>query len=327
MHHLLKQFILLICMVALSSCAQDNAPQSPRIRIYTPRYIDFTYKIDGKVQIRHSYLFGAGVEKCYYVGRLAKPYMEDYQLLYPYKSDVIDDFFYQNGHMYQGGANSDRNVLGYPKISRIGSHTDQTTGEQINVIHNLWLFESICGGFVGPFSFSISLQKSSYQSIEEAIAQTKELIENGWKELAHWEPESVVQRGSNTWTVFKTFKQYYLGDATEEWYLPVADGDYYYNVSFSYKTSMMAHDPDQYARGRDMFNHILDSFVVRDLTAEEKAAIVNPEPVEIKPSQMTAASRENREIYRKALIDRLHRHDSANNKTTDRQVIQQKSTP
>lgn len=323
MHKIVTRFLFLMGMMLVSSCAQTYTPENPQAQIYTPRYIDFTYKIDDKVQIRHSYLFGVGVKKCYYAGELATPYMEDYQLLYPYKSDVMRDFFEKNGHIYQGRANRDKNILGYPHTSQIGTRTDPGTGEKITMIHKLWLFDSLCGGYVGPFSFSIKLQKSSYLSIAEEIAQTKELLGSAWKEFARWEPESTVQRGNNTWTVLKTWNRaFYLADATEEWYLPVADGAYYYSVSFSYKTPMLERDPDQYAKGRAMFDHILDSFVVRQLSPEESAAIVNPEPIEIQPSQMGKRDREDHERYRQELIDRLHRHDSANNKTMRREVME-----
>jgi len=74
---------------------------------------------------------------------------------------------------------------------------------------------------------------------------------------------------------------------------------------------MIEHDPDQYAKGRAMFDHILDSFNVRELTPEESAAIVNPEPIEIKPEHMTEVDKKGWVRYNQALIDRLNRDKSA----------------
>jgi hypothetical protein len=312
MHSIIKQLLLLISLVVIGSCAQIDTATTPQIREYSPRYIDFTYKIDGKVQIRHSYLFGAGVQKCYYAGELAKPYMDDYQLVYPYQSDEIYDFFEKDGHIYQGDANSDKNVLGSPFTSRLGGDIDPVTGKQKIIVTKLWTFDSFCSGWVAGFGFSLGLQKTSYLSIAEEIAQTKELLGGAWKEFVRWEPETTIQRDNNTWVVFKTWNRaIYLADATEDWYLPVADGAYYYHLAFDYKSSMLKRDPDQYAKGRAMFDHILDSFVVRQLTAEESAATVNPEPIKTDISKLVPIDQEYYKKYQQDLIDRLNRNKNS----------------
>lgn len=313
MQKILHFFALSAFAIMVSSCAKNDTTGKPLVREYVPRYINFTYKLDGRVQVRHSYLFGAGVQKCFYVGELAKPYMDDYQLVYPFKSEVIDDFFEQNGHIYQGGANGDKNVFGYPYTSKLGGDINPETGEQETIINKNWLFRPFCSDYVGPASYSIDLRKSSYLSVEEDIAQTKRIIGSAWKHVARWEPESLVQRGNNTWAVLKIWNRaFYLADASEYWYLPVADNTFYYAVIFSYKTSTLEHAPEQYAKAREMFNHILDSFVIRDLSPEEIATIVNPEPIEPQQSRMAKRDWLDRELYNQQLIDRLKRNTDSN---------------
>jgi predicted translin family RNA/ssDNA-binding protein len=74
---------------------------------------------------------------------------------------------------------------------------------------------------------------------------------------------------------------------------------------------MLKRDPDQYAKGRAMFDHILDSFVVRQLTHDESVAIVNPDPIKPNLSQKTKISREIWEKYQQDLIERLNRKKNA----------------
>jgi hypothetical protein len=282
----IKKFSLFIGVFALSGCAQNYAIEKPRTRTYVPKYIDFMYKIDGKVQVKHSYLFGSGVKKCAYAGELAEPYMEDGQLLYPYKSAEMKNFFEKNGHIYQGRANRDNVVLGYPNVSRLGGDIDPKTGEQETIVTELWSFNSLCHSRIGSSEYTVYLQKTSSLSIAQEIAQTKKLLGGAWKKSVRLEPESIVQRGNNKWTVFKTWNRaMYLGDAAERWYLPLGDGSYYYKLIFTYKSAMKEHNDPEYLNARAAFDHILDSFEVRTLAPEESAAIVNPEPIEPSPSK------------------------------------------
>lgn len=276
-----NQCSLFIGVLVLSACAQNGAIEKPRIRMYVPQYIDFMYKIDGKVQVKHSYLFGAGVKKCRYAGELAEPYMEDGQLLYPYKNIEIKNFFEKNGHIYQGQANRDNNVLGFPRTSRLSGDKDPVTGKLKSFVTEVWRFDSLCSSRIGSSEYTIYLQKSSSLSIAEDIAQTKKLLGGAWKKFVRMEAESSVERGNNRWIVFKTWNRaMYLGDAAEEWFLSISDGSYYYKLIFTYKSAMRERNDPEYLKARAAFDRILDSFEVRNLTPEESAAIVNPEPIE-----------------------------------------------
>lgn len=289
MHRLFKQTIKQLSVMSVTlilGACQIYSTVKPRSRVYVPQYIDFRYKIDGKVQVKHSYLFGPGVKKCAYVGELARPYMEGGQLLYPYKNVDIKNFFEKNGHIYQGQANSDLEVLGSPKTSRLGGEIDPKTGKQEIFVTELWSFSPLCYSRIGSSEFGIYLQKTSALSIAQDIAQTQKLLGGAWKKYARWEPENIVQRGNNKWTVFKKWNRAdYLSDAAERWYLPIGDGSYYYRVIFTYKSAMRDNNDPEYLKARAAFDHILDSFEVRTLTPEESAAIINPEPIEPPPQK------------------------------------------
>ena len=286
MRNISKALLLFVSVSMFNACAETDTLQRPRVRIYEPRYIDFTYKVDGKYQVKHSYMFGAGVKKCRYVGSLAKPYMEDGEALYPYQSPVMENFFEQNGHIYQGQVNKDSFVLGYPYTSRLGGPSAKAiTGTSDVVVNKGRHFDPLCSGRIGEFEFGIRLHKNSSQTITQDIADVKKLMGSAYKSLSFWEPTIQVTHGENQWTVFKYWnKADYLGDAREIWYLSIGD-NYYYSVSFTYKTSTLKNNPDQYAKGREMFNRILDSFSVRKLSEEEIASIVNPTPVEPKETR------------------------------------------
>jgi len=270
-------FIFFLSLVfALTACTQAYTVESPRIRIYIPQYADFTYVIDGKVQVKHSYLFGPGVKPCGYVGELAESYMQDGDLLYPYQNAQMKNFFEKNGHIYQGQANRDTEVLGYPYISRLGGELDPETGNEKTYVTELWSFDYLCHSRIGSSEYTIYLQKSSSLSIAQDIEQKKKLLSGAWKPYAHWDLVTEVKRGNNTWTVFKKWNRAdYLSDAAEYWYLSLGDDSYYYKVVFTYKSAMRASNDEQYLRSRAMIDHILDSFEVRELTPEESAAIVN----------------------------------------------------
>src|SRR5690242_11070044 len=137
----MKLLTILSLIFLLSSCADLYIDEAPRVRVYIPQYADFMYSIDSKVLVKHRYLFGPGVKSCKYVGERAESYMQDGDLLYPYKSARMKNFYERNGHIYQGKANSDEFVLGYPSTSSLGGEVDPETGKQKIYVTKLWRFD------------------------------------------------------------------------------------------------------------------------------------------------------------------------------------------
>ncbi len=262
----MSRILWLIAMsVLLAACGTLDSSSRSVSRVYVPQFIKFEYNFMGKYRVSHEYLYGPGVESCFYVGKRAKSYMEDGQAMYPYASPRMDDFTELNGHVFEGGVTMDINVIGIPEISELTGHYDKVKKEWVGGMPYVD-FEPLCSDWVGSHDFMVELHKSSSMSIGESIANDRLFLDGPWKQVSHWLPPYHVRRGKNDWLVFKSWNRaIYLADASEDWYLPIGDGAYYFKISFAYQSGEMKDDPVQYARARAMFDHIIDSFKIEKL--------------------------------------------------------------
>ncbi len=279
----MRYFLLLVMAGLLSSCSLSRNPSTyPVAREYIPQYITLEFTLNNRYRIQHDYFTGGydlGIGGCAYRGLETPPELQ------AIGKQLCGVMYEDNGRVFQRGqthekspktgkytewraATSDMSnfVLGQHAVSKLGGGTDAQGNPLPLFVNNYIRFVPFCSDQIGGFEFGIRLQKSSSQTIREYIEHRKNLLNTAWKEVSSWEPECHVKRGSNDWILFKSWNRAdYLADAGEDWYLSIGDGAYYYLVSFSYKSASIKNNPDQYAKGRAMFNHILDSFKIERL--------------------------------------------------------------
>lgn len=280
---MMRYFLMLVLAGLVSSCSLSRNPSTyPVAREYIPQYITIEFTLNKRYRIQHDYFTGGydlGIGGCAYRGLETPPELQ------AIGKQLCGEMYEGNGRIFQSGQTHEKSpktgkytewraatadmsnyVLGMPGVSKLGGGKD-AQGNPLPVVVNKYIdFRPICGDRVGGFDFGIRLQKSSSQTIQEGIDLKKKLFDTAWEGVSSWEPECHVQRGGHDWILFKSWlRADYLADARESWYLPIGDGAYYYHVSFAYKSASLRNDPDQYAKGRAMFNHLLDSFKIERL--------------------------------------------------------------
>ena len=269
----MRAILVLVISAALAGCEllATAVPQRigpPQERLYVPQYSNYSFTLDNKYHISHEY----------FTAQDGGPWGCSYH--YP-DGKTVGDVFEKDGHVFQMGRSNrepkpvaysiDRWVLGTRTISPLtGTYNPQTKKVEGGKTHVD--FKSFCADRVGSHTYNVSLRKSSAETIDEGIHHLMWLFQNVWKELVRWEAPIEVWRGENRWIVFKFWNRaMYLYDAAEEWYLPIGDGAYYYNVSFAYKSSDLVENPVDYAKARAMFDRIIDSFQIEQIAPAASA--------------------------------------------------------
>ena len=250
----------------LFSIAIAAEPQvSPFVRNHVPtKYSRVDFTLAERYQVSHEYFAGWA---------------------YGRPVEGKRSIFERNGHLYQfsesSGApfisNMDRFIIGRPIVSRLCANYDysvnQCMEEAVNV---MWEFDPLCSDRIGEAAFVIYLHKASSITIEQFIAEQKRLTDTAWAKVSRTEPPIQERRGANEWTLYKEWnKALYLSDASEQWYLPIGNGNYYYFINFTYKSASRATNDPQYLNAREAINRILDSFQIRELTPEEQQAALD----------------------------------------------------
>lgn len=259
-----RQIIAMIVTAAtLAGCASGSAPNPALVpRVYTPRFQTISFNFMEKYRLTHDYLIGPGIKQCRYIVRQSTMRMEEGSAVY--HNSNYGEFIERDDKPYQYGTWQGQPKLFPMENFLVGSSRVSSLGGVKN--YHYWDFSPLCTDWVGSHNYIFEIHKRSSLSIEQSIQAKKDLLQDHWSSVSRWEPEQKGKRMGNTWTVFKWWNRaIYLADASEDWYLPIGDGTYYIYAAFAYKSAEPKVEPEQYARARAAFDHIIDSVKIEPL--------------------------------------------------------------
>ena len=264
--------LLTILFVGVS-CSSPSSTYSTYV--YSPRFAIYSFTLNSRWKISHEYLDSNKIGEPQ-IGGCNYGFGNSTLAARQEGVHLAGDMFEKDGHVFQMARNytdnsimpidMDREVLGRPYTSRLGGGKDANGKPLPVVVNQLQRFDPICSDWISGFNYEIYLKSTKAQGIEEGIESQKQLLGTAWKETSNWEPVVRIRRGANEWYLFKNWNRaLYMADASEDWYLPIGDSGYYYHLCFSYKTSIMKNNPEEYQKGRAVFDRILDSFKIEEI--------------------------------------------------------------